>query len=242
MFQEAPHPELPNGRAGKVPELRPGRLDPPQPIGLDDSPTEPMLMPSLTIDPALLDPAAIPPETRKLNDEIIARLNAEPVGLTIPEIRARRLRARCIPAGAEIAARRDRQQSRGRPASRTAVIAPKSPRGVFFHIHGGGWSIGTNDQFDPVLERFAENAGSPACRSTIGLRRRTPIRPGRTIARRRRYGSFAREQALRHKRASHRRRVRRRASFGRDAAAAARQAQVTPFTAAILNYGCFDMG
>ena len=48
-------------------------------------------MPSLTIDPALLDPAAIPAETKKLNDDIIARLNAEPVGLTIPEIRARRL-------------------------------------------------------------------------------------------------------------------------------------------------------
>ena len=48
-------------------------------------------MPSFTIDPALLDPAAIPAETKKLNDEIIARLNAEPVGLTIQEIRARRL-------------------------------------------------------------------------------------------------------------------------------------------------------
>ena len=48
-------------------------------------------MSSLTIDPALLDPTAIPAETKKLNDEIVRRLNAEPVGLTIPEIRARRL-------------------------------------------------------------------------------------------------------------------------------------------------------
>ena len=49
-------------------------------------------MSPLTIDPALLDPAAIPAETKKLNDDIVARLNAEPVGLTIPEMRARRLK------------------------------------------------------------------------------------------------------------------------------------------------------
>ena len=45
----------------------------------------------LLIDPALLDPSAISAETRTVNDEIVRRLDAEPVGLTIPEIRARRI-------------------------------------------------------------------------------------------------------------------------------------------------------
>jgi hypothetical protein len=46
---------------------------------------------SLLIDPASFDPAAIPAETLATNAEIVRRLNAEPAGLTIPEIRARRI-------------------------------------------------------------------------------------------------------------------------------------------------------
>src|ERR1051325_8691367 len=117
-------------------------------------------MQSLTIDPALFDPAAIPAETKKLNDEIVRRLEAEPVGLTIPEIRARRLQG----LGAfPLAPKSPRAQTisidglAGKLDLR--VIAPQTPRGVFLHIHGGGWSIGTNDQLDPVLERFAEACG-----------------------------------------------------------------------------------
>ena len=39
------------------------------------------------------------------------------------------------------------------------VIAAKNPRGLYFHIHGGGWSIGAPDQNDPLLERIADVAG-----------------------------------------------------------------------------------
>ena len=41
----------------------------------------------LTIDPAAFDPAAIPAETLAINAEIVRRLNAEPEGLTVQEIR-----------------------------------------------------------------------------------------------------------------------------------------------------------
>src|SRR5689334_5127157 len=104
-------------------------------------------MPSLTVDPALLDPAAIPVETKKLNDEIVARLNAEPVGLTIPEIRARRLQGLGAFPLVPKSPRAETISIDG-PAGKLhlRVIAPQSARGVFFHIHGGGWSIGTNDQ------------------------------------------------------------------------------------------------
>ena len=39
------------------------------------------------------------------------------------------------------------------------VIAPANPRGVYLHIHGGGWVLGAADQQDPMLEQIATNAG-----------------------------------------------------------------------------------
>lgn len=37
------------------------------------------------------------------------------------------------------------------------IIAPSSPRGVYLHIHGGGWVLGATDEQDPRLERIADN-------------------------------------------------------------------------------------
>src|ERR1044071_9622251 len=72
----------------------PPRLDPRAPIGIDrvsvSQNSRPMSSP-LSIDPALFDPATIPAETRAVNEEIVRRLNAEPPGLTIQEVRARRI-------------------------------------------------------------------------------------------------------------------------------------------------------
>ena len=39
------------------------------------------------------------------------------------------------------------------------IIAPANPRGVYLHIHGGGWVLGGADLQDPMLERIADNAG-----------------------------------------------------------------------------------
>jgi acetyl esterase len=39
------------------------------------------------------------------------------------------------------------------------IIAPDAPRGVYVHIHGGGWVLGSVDQQDQWLERFADRAG-----------------------------------------------------------------------------------
>ena len=39
------------------------------------------------------------------------------------------------------------------------IITPEGPaRGVYFHIHGGGWVLGSVDQQDQWLERFADRA------------------------------------------------------------------------------------
>jgi acetyl esterase/lipase len=39
------------------------------------------------------------------------------------------------------------------------IIAPDRPRGVYLHIHGGGWVLGGADLHDPMLERIADNTG-----------------------------------------------------------------------------------
>jgi acetyl esterase/lipase len=39
------------------------------------------------------------------------------------------------------------------------VIAPAQPRGVYLHLHGGGWVLGGADMQDPMLERIADNTG-----------------------------------------------------------------------------------
>jgi acetyl esterase len=39
------------------------------------------------------------------------------------------------------------------------IIAPDTPRGIYLHIHGGGWVLGGADLQDPMLERIADNTG-----------------------------------------------------------------------------------
>jgi acetyl esterase/lipase len=39
------------------------------------------------------------------------------------------------------------------------IVAPDTPRGVYLHIHGGGWVLGGADMQDPKLERIADNTG-----------------------------------------------------------------------------------
>jgi acetyl esterase/lipase len=39
------------------------------------------------------------------------------------------------------------------------VIAPPQSRGIYLHLHGGGWVLGGADMQDPMLERIADNTG-----------------------------------------------------------------------------------
>jgi acetyl esterase/lipase len=38
------------------------------------------------------------------------------------------------------------------------IIAPERPDGVYLHIHGGGWTWGTADEQDPWLDRLADRS------------------------------------------------------------------------------------
>ena len=201
-------------------------------------------MSALTIDPAVFDPAQVDPETQALNADIVRRMNAEPAGLTIPQIRARRLQGiGAFPLSPQ-SARAETITIAG-PAGPLdlRVIAPPQPRGVYFHIHGGGWSIGTNDQLDPLLERHGANAGMACVSLNYRLAPEHPYPAG---------PDDCEAAALWLLREGAKRFGTTRLAIGGESAGAhlavvtllrlRDKHSVTPFSAAILNYGCYDLG
>jgi acetyl esterase len=199
---------------------------------------------SLHIDPALFDPAAIPAETLALNKDIVARLDAEPVGLSIPQIRARRIQGFGAFPPSPKSPRAETITIDGPSGPlELRVIAARNPRAIFFHIHGGGWSIGAPDQNDPLLESLADGAGV-ACISVkyrLAPENKYPAGPDDCEAAAlwiahegvKRFGTaklaIGGESAGGHLSAATLLRLRDRHDL-------------TPFSAALLNYGCFDMG
>jgi acetyl esterase/lipase len=113
--------------------------------------------------PALFRKDAIAPDTAQFNDAVVQLMTGLPEWWNV---------------GAE-ATREARRQGRGpfppvikSPRARTLVIAgrdgheiplriiaPDQVRGVYLHIHGGGWVLGSAEQQDPMLERIADNTG-----------------------------------------------------------------------------------
>jgi acetyl esterase len=120
-------------------------------------------MPENLLLPALFRSQAVAEDTARLNDTLVAVMTGLPEWWNV---------------GAE-ATREARRQGRGpfpaavkSPRARTVVIpgregnaiplriiAPDQPRGVYLHIHGGGWVLGAADLQDPMLEQIADNTG-----------------------------------------------------------------------------------
>jgi acetyl esterase len=197
----------------------------------------------ITVDPSVFDPAAIPAETAAINAEIIRRLNAEPEGLTIQEVRARRLQglgAFPLPPRSE----RAETIAIDGPAGtiNLRVIAPKSPRGIFFHIHGGGWSLGAPELNDPLLESIADGANVACVSVKYRLAPEHPYPAG---------PDDCEAAALWVVREGVKRFGTSELSIGGESAGAHLSAvtllrlrdrhKLSPFGSALLNYGCYDL-
>jgi len=202
-----------------------------------------MLSP-LFIDPALFDPAAISAETLAVNAEIVKRLNAEPAGLTIPEIRARRIAGIGAFPAAPKSSRAETMTIAGPSGPmELRVIAANNPRGLYFHIHGGGWSIGAPDQNDPLLERIADVAGLTCVSVKYRLAPENPYPAG---------PDDCEGAALWIVREGTKRFGLKKLVIGGESAGGHLSAvtllrlrdrhQLNPFSVALLNYGCFDIG
>jgi acetyl esterase/lipase len=118
---------------------------------------------SRPFDPVLFQDAAIDPATRKLNAEMIEVLTGQPDWWVVGAAATRAARRRGEgPFPAPVMSGRARWlTTTGKDGNEIPlrVIAPAQPRGIYLHLHGGGWVLGGADMQDPMLERIADNSG-----------------------------------------------------------------------------------
>jgi len=115
------------------------------------------------LDPALFHPDAVAGETRLTNETLIKLMTGAPewwvLGAEATRVARRRGEG---PFPAPVMSPRARMRTiTGKDGNEIPlrIIAPDNPRGVYLHIHGGGWVLGGADLQDPILERIADNTG-----------------------------------------------------------------------------------
>lgn len=111
------------------------------------------------LDPALFGDDAIPEDTRRLNEAIIAATANMANWWDVGAQRVRDARARgegVFPP--PVMSERARWIEIDGPAGKIKLraVAPEKSRGVYLHIHGGGHVLGAADQQDRLLERIAD--------------------------------------------------------------------------------------
>jgi acetyl esterase/lipase len=113
------------------------------------------------LDPSLFSEAAIPDDTRQINDAIVKAMAGMPEwwDVGVDKVRAARARGEGVfPAAAKSERARWIEIDGLGGKIPLRVIAPDKPRGVYLHIHGGGHVLGAADQQDRLLERIADEA------------------------------------------------------------------------------------
>ncbi|MDX1648657.1 MAG: alpha/beta hydrolase [Myxococcota bacterium] len=117
----------------------------------------------MQVDAAQFRPEAIDDETREANATLEALLAGAPSVLehTPREIRDARERGESVFGPIQ---RLDHAATRAIPGPsgdlRLRVLRPASEtRGVYLHLHGGGWTLGAEDQQDALLNGLARDAG-----------------------------------------------------------------------------------
>ncbi len=120
-------------------------------------------MADYALRPDLFRKEAIGEDTAILNDTLVSLLTGLPEWWNVGAENAREARRQgrgpFPPAIISPRARTIVIAGRHDNAIALRVIAPDRPRGVYLHIHGGGWVLGSSDLQDPMLERIADNTG-----------------------------------------------------------------------------------
>ena len=115
------------------------------------------------LDPALFHPDSVAPDTRALNEAMVKLLTPLPDWWVVGAAATREARRRGDgPFPAPVFSARARTVTiQGKDGNQIPlrIIAPDTPRGVYLHIHGGGWVLGAADLQDPMLERVADTTG-----------------------------------------------------------------------------------
>jgi len=112
---------------------------------------------------AAFDPASIDDETRQVNALVEQALGAFPALHTrtdVAEIRREREEGKGPFPPLQISKRAVVREIPGRAGRLELRLFPHpEPRGVYLHIHGGGWALGSAHQQDPLLELIADACG-----------------------------------------------------------------------------------
>ena len=116
--------------------------------------------------PALFRKDAIADDTARFNDELVSLMTGLPewwaVGAEAVREARRQGRGPFPPMVKSARARTIVIAGRNGNEIPLRIIAPAQARGVYLHIHGGGWVLGSAEQHDPMLERIADNTGLAA--------------------------------------------------------------------------------
>jgi len=115
-----------------------------------------------TIIEHTLSGADVADETRAFNADLAARLATVPMAHEVddaPAIRAAREKGGGpFPAPVRLPEGTDRTVPGRDGDIPVRVFRPEDPRGVFLHLHGGGWTLGAADAQDPQLWGLATAA------------------------------------------------------------------------------------
>ena len=106
------------------------------------------------------DPALVLPETMAFNAQLLATLSALPDSWGFPAhvVRAARAEGK---GPFPLEPKLDRAETLEHEGVTLRILPPDrgEARGVYLHIHGGGWRYGTADQQDPMLAALADATG-----------------------------------------------------------------------------------
>jgi acetyl esterase len=112
----------------------------------------------MSLDPALFAPATIDAETAAFNAELEKQLAAMPPLYNFPPSVVRQARESGQgPFGALVFVEWARERGIPGPAGEIPLrlFIPERVRGVYLHLHGGGFTIGSARQQDPLLAAIA---------------------------------------------------------------------------------------
>ncbi|MCP5432502.1 MAG: alpha/beta hydrolase fold domain-containing protein [Alphaproteobacteria bacterium] len=111
-------------------------------------------------DAALFSPDAIPAEVKALNERLEALIATAPAvnERTPQEVRAERAQGRGTFPKPQLSAKARTRTIEGPAGPLTLrLFVPEHIDGIYFHIHGGGWTLGSSDGQDPMLERLSQS-------------------------------------------------------------------------------------
>jgi acetyl esterase len=197
------------------------------------------------LDPSLFDPSAVAPETLRFNEALEKALAQMPTIVELPPQVVRDARREGRSVFGELK-RLDHGETRTIPGPAgeipLRIFRPERPRGAYLHFHGGGWALGAEDQQDEGLDALARATGLTAVSAGYRLAPEHPYPAGPDdceaaalwlVKHAKELGgpllAIGGESAGAHLAASILLRLRDRHGL-------------TPFRAANLVYGCFDLG